>query len=319
MTKSELMLLLDKRLSILNEAEREDIKQDYAQHIEMKMSEGSSEAEAIASLGDIETIIDETLMAYNIDPNYDKSAHPDIGKKIRQALNSEFAQKTGETLNKGIDAVHKAVQSNTPMDILKAVFKFILYSLAAFVLFVLGFCIFSAISKILHGILPHRFWLDDIVSGALMLMYTVVYVAAVFIAGYSFITKNAKQIRSDSITKEANNMNESIGTVGEAASKINLSPDTSSTPSSQKAGTAAKIFDIFLFILKICIFFAVLPLFFGIIGMMTVLGLFLTALFMGYPTLGICLICLGISICMITFLIFVFKLIFGEGGNKNEA
>ena len=306
MTKSELMTLLDKRLFVLNEAEREDIKQDFAQHIEMKMSEGLTETEAVGTLGDIETLIDETLMAYNIDPNYNKTAHPDIGQKIRQALTSDFAQKTGETLNKGLDAVHKAVSSNTPTDILKAIFKLFMFILLAFAIFVFGFMVFSAISRFLHEILPSVFRLDDIVSGMVMLMYVVLFVAGVGSMIYNYITKNTDKLKFDISNKEENEMTEIYTADAEgAAENINKKND-------KKAEVAAKIFDIFVFVLKICIFFAVLPLFFGTIAMMTGLGLFLTALFMGYPTLGLSLMCLGINICMITFLIFVFKLIFGR-------
>ncbi|MBQ9519236.1 MAG: hypothetical protein IJR59_05020 [Firmicutes bacterium] len=321
MTRSELMSLLDKRLSVLNEAEREDIKQDYAQHIEMKMGEGLTEEEAVGTLGDIEAIIDETLMAYNIDPNYDKSAHPDIGQKIRQALNSEFAQKTGETLNKGLDVVHNAVTSNAPKDILKAVIKIFIFCVAAFALFVFGFMVFTAISNILREILPGAFMLDKIVSGAVMLLYVVLFTAGICTVAYSYIVRSAEYLK-----KEKNKMNEftavvpADGIASEGTENVSGGPEAKATVQTEKSvGTAAKIFDIFLFIIKICVFFAVLPLFCGVIGMALALGLFLTALFMGYPTLGLTLMCLGITICMVTFLMFVFKLIFGEGGNKNEA
>lgn len=325
MTKSELMSLLDKRLSILNEAEREDIKQDYEQHIQMKMGEGLTEAEAIETLGDIETIIDETLMAYNIDPNYSKNTHPDIGKKIRQALNSDFAQKTGETLNKGLDAVHNAVSSNSPEDIIKALFKIFLFCIAAFILFVFGFMVFSAISAVLREILPSALMLDVIVSGAVKLMYVVIFTAAVCAYIYSYITKNADNIKKAVTNKEDDNMTEAYKNTADAntdriteGTYAGNTQQGTAVKGSGRAEIAAKIFDIFLFVLKICIFFAVLPLFFGVIAMITALGLFLTALFMGYPTLGISLMCLGISICIISFLIFVFKLIFGEAPSQSS-
>ena len=307
MTRSELMALLDKRLSVLNEAEREDIKQDYSQHIEMKMHEGLSELEAVASLGDIETIIDETLMAYNIDPNYTKKAQPDVSKKIRQALNSEFAQKTGETLNKGLDAVHKAVQTNTPFDILKAVLKIFLFLAVSFMLFVIGFGIFSVIAEITEDVLPGIFMIDKIVSGAIKLLYIVVSVTALCVIAYSFITKNADIVQAKLI-KEVPEMNDSEYT----------SENTNNVKRTQPSA-ASKIIDIFIFLVKICVIFAILPCIFMLIGTIAAQGLLAAALFMGYPTLGLSIGCLGVNVCTITFLIFVFKLLVGERGGKNEA
>ena len=46
MKKDEFLSLLEKRLHILNEKERQDILDEYRTHIEMKMQEGKDEEEA---------------------------------------------------------------------------------------------------------------------------------------------------------------------------------------------------------------------------------------------------------------------------------
>ena len=306
MTGTELMELLDKRLSILNETEREDIKQDYAQHIEMKMSEGMTEEEAVGTLGDIGTIIDETLMAYNIDPSYDKKS--EAGQKIRKALNSEFAQKTGETLNKGLDAVHNAVKANSPEELIKLLVKIFGFCLGAFVLFVFGYLIVNLGTSIIHGILPSTFGLDRIVPGGIKLLYIIIFAILVFSAAYNFIQNGTNKISKDIQPADSGEtVDVTDGAPKKEAKKMN---DTS---------VSTKLFDIFVFIIKICVVFAILPCIFMLIGTILAQGFLAAAVFMGYPAIGLCIGCLGVNVCTITFLIFVFKLVFGERRDKNEA
>ena len=313
MTKQELMALLDKRLAILNAAEREDIKQDYAQHIEMKMSEGLTEQEAVATLGNIEAMIDETLLAYNIDPSYDKKVHPDISKKIKQALNSDFAKKTGQTFNKGLDAVHNAVRTNSPADLFKMLIKLILYCFGVFILFEIGFLVVKVISDILDGILPHFLMIDKIVSSGIMILYVLIFVTAVCSMIYNYLNKSSVKIHSV-ITKEADDMSYDTNIINDTP-EAQSAPDTAAGSPS----TGTKLFDILVFIIKIVVVFAVIPGIFDLLFSIAALGVFTAALFMGYPALGLTIGCLGINVCAITFYVFIFKLVFGERREKNEA
>ena len=306
MTKTELMELLDKRLSILNENEREDIKQDYAQHIEMKMQEGMSETEAVATLGDIGTIIDETLMAYNIDPSYDKKS--EVGQKIRKALNSDFAQKTGETLNKGIDAVHNAVKSNSPEELIKLLLKVFGFCIGAFVLFVFGYLIVNLGTTVIRGILPSIFGLDHIVSGGIKILYIIIFAILIFSTAYNFIQNGANKIAKDIQPADTNETSDDENDISATEVK-----------KMDGASISKKLFDIFVFIIKICVVFALLPCIFMLIGTILAQGLLVAAVFIGYPAIGLCIGCLGVNICTIAFLNFVFKLVFGERRVKNEA
>ncbi|MBR1736701.1 MAG: DUF1700 domain-containing protein [Firmicutes bacterium] len=309
MTKAELMSLLDKRLSVLNETERDDIKQDFAMHIDMKMQEGLTEREAVATLGDIETVIEDTLLAYNIDPNYDRNTSSDIGQKIRQALNSEFAQKTGETFNKGIDVVHQAVKESSPADIIKAMFIIILFCLLGWLLFVFGLAVFSFIAKVICDILPDFLFIDRILAGAVKLFYVIFFMAGIGIVIYRYVERSAAKLNlNENYKKESTKMNNENDFYGESENAYEK-PLTSSTNSTN---TAEKIFDIFLFIIKICIFFAVLTMLFVTVGTMMGTGLFLVTTFMGLPTIGLTLICLGVTLCTLSIVILVFKLMFGN-------
>lgn len=70
MNKNEFMQYLEARISVLNKKEREDIIQEYSQHIDMKVRSGLTEYEAIKDFGDLREFVDEILEAYNIDPDY---------------------------------------------------------------------------------------------------------------------------------------------------------------------------------------------------------------------------------------------------------
>lgn len=91
MNKKEFLDVMEKRLSMLEAQEREDMLSEYAQHIELKMQSGMSEKEAIDDFGDIDSLIAEILEAYHIDPSYGgkakKSATEGIGKKASGVIN----------------------------------------------------------------------------------------------------------------------------------------------------------------------------------------------------------------------------------------
>ena len=67
MTRYEFISALKDKLYLLNENECRDIIEEYMAHIDMKMAEGKSEAEAIKDFGDIGDLASEILAAYHID------------------------------------------------------------------------------------------------------------------------------------------------------------------------------------------------------------------------------------------------------------
>lgn len=81
MNKQEFMDYLEKRLSVLNKREREDIIQEYSQHIDLKITSGLNEYEVIKEFGDPKAFADEILEAYNIDPEYEEEMERNNGKR----------------------------------------------------------------------------------------------------------------------------------------------------------------------------------------------------------------------------------------------
>lgn len=66
MLKSEFLELLNQKLSLINDKEREDIILEYGTYIDDKIANGVSEEEAVAGFGDVDELAKEILSAYKI-------------------------------------------------------------------------------------------------------------------------------------------------------------------------------------------------------------------------------------------------------------
>lgn len=74
MNKSEFLSELEKRIRVLDKSEIKDILAEYSQHIDMEISNGQSEEDAIKSFGSIEELTSEILVAYHVNPEYEYDA-----------------------------------------------------------------------------------------------------------------------------------------------------------------------------------------------------------------------------------------------------
>ncbi len=70
MNKGTFLVELREHLSILEDQEQNDVLEEYAQHIDMKMKEGFSEEEAVQDFGTIEELAAEILEAYHVKPEF---------------------------------------------------------------------------------------------------------------------------------------------------------------------------------------------------------------------------------------------------------
>ena len=70
MDKDEFLKELQSYLSVLEEGEQADILEEYAQHIDMKISAGLSEAEAVRYFGNVRELAARILEAYHVNPGY---------------------------------------------------------------------------------------------------------------------------------------------------------------------------------------------------------------------------------------------------------
>ncbi len=70
MNKDKFLTELRAYLNILEKQEQEDILEEYAQHIDMKIQKGLSEEEAINDFGPVEELAAEILEAYHVNPEF---------------------------------------------------------------------------------------------------------------------------------------------------------------------------------------------------------------------------------------------------------
>lgn len=69
MSKEEFITQLKQSISILDDSEQQYFVEEYTQHIDMKMSQGMSEEEAVKEMGPVEELSKEILESYHVKIN----------------------------------------------------------------------------------------------------------------------------------------------------------------------------------------------------------------------------------------------------------
>lgn len=69
MNKEEFITQLKKSISILDDSEQQYFVEEYTQHIDMKMSQGMSEEDAVKEMGPVEELSKEILESYHVKIN----------------------------------------------------------------------------------------------------------------------------------------------------------------------------------------------------------------------------------------------------------
>lgn len=103
MNKAEFITELNERLIVLTEEERQDILDEYEQHIDMKVSKGMTQEEAIADFGRISELSADILEAYHVRADFisEESGRRLAGKHRsgRRKGYGENAERDAQALN----------------------------------------------------------------------------------------------------------------------------------------------------------------------------------------------------------------------------
>ena len=91
MLKSEFLDLLNQKLSLINDKEKEDIILEYGTYIDDKIASGVSEEEAVAGFGDVDELAKEILSAYKINTD---SMDP-LSSKADKTIDKVYAKLEG--------------------------------------------------------------------------------------------------------------------------------------------------------------------------------------------------------------------------------
>ena len=98
MSKEEFLRELERKLHVLNEQERRDVLEDYAQHIDLKIKNGQTEEEAVRSLGDPGELAAEMLDVYHINSEY--ASEPFVSEDAGEASRDDKNRVTGSVEKK---------------------------------------------------------------------------------------------------------------------------------------------------------------------------------------------------------------------------
>ena len=108
MTRYEFISVLKEKLYLLNENECRDIIEEYMAHIDMKMAEGKSEADAIKDFGNIGDLASEILAAYHIDSARlnDMKQHEEKTAETTKNISGVFSEKVQKIKNTTTDKMN---------------------------------------------------------------------------------------------------------------------------------------------------------------------------------------------------------------------
>lgn len=98
MNKEMFLKELSDRLQILNEKERNDLLEEYAQHIDMKIASGLTEEDAVKDFGTLEELCAELLDVYHINSEYatGSAAAQGMKKKLFDGISIPGLKKDAE-------------------------------------------------------------------------------------------------------------------------------------------------------------------------------------------------------------------------------
>ena len=319
MNKKELINYLENRLSVLNKAERDDIINEYIQHIDNKLKEGLTEKEAVETLGNIEDMVRETLSAYNVDPDYDSKEE----SEINNVVTGIFSRFIG--IIKGIGDY---ILGQKAVTLLKLVIKTVILFFVLWFCFMIGFGIATLFADMVSGVIGA--W--DFVRFIVRLVYIVVAlptVVYIFIRFFVFNIYGGKE-KFESSKVEENIKNKAV----EIKETINIKRSSKSNNKAKKIfevntdysliNIVKKIWDFafkaFIIMCKLFLIMCLIPCAITLVFTIIAFGGLLIFTIMGYPLVGATIGCLGFNMAGVSLLLIIVKLAFfnKKGVENNE-
>lgn len=286
MTKKKFLADLDKRLFILDESERTDIINEYKDIIDEKIKHGTTEKDAISEFGDIDSLVEEILKAYKINPKYKST-----DAKIKEAANKgeDFIKKAAKNLsemtNDVIDEVKKSNLEISSENVFEIIIKVLLLLIGLAVLRIPFFLVGELGKTILaNDIFPFMIfpYIWSFVVWVLYIIACVLIITVVF-KDYLFREKT-KQSDKTTIVKENKKKNTQLEIKEEIVIKEEIK--------TEKNDKLSNFFIIILQIFLVFIFFIPMIAFLG--GWSVVLAIAIYLLVKGINTIGIIILTFGV-------------------------
>ena len=208
MTKKKFLNELEKKLSVLDDSEIQDIMNEYSDIIDEKLKHGKTEKEAIEDFGSLDDLAKEILSAYKINPNY-KEGHKDefeaSAKKLGEDFD-EFIKKGAEKASKATKKVMEQVRENDQEFTIEFVFELLFKAIAALLLCVVATIPVTIIKELGESLLGMfvsplsniLIFLFEFVLGILFLIFCGFIFVAMF---KQYVTPNKKKETKKEVKK----------------------------------------------------------------------------------------------------------------------
>lgn len=183
MTKQDFLNRLSLRLEVLSRKEREDIIEEYSQHIDMKVQSGMSEEDAINDFGDIDALADEILEAYNLNTDYVKD------KERRQSFEKKIADKVSG-FAKTISKIADSISQKNGKQIFSIAMKFIIL-VVILLLLRIPVSVLIGLAAVLFAFLPG--FMEAAITGIISVLINLIYLGVVCYSVYYFFRRIADE------------------------------------------------------------------------------------------------------------------------------
>lgn len=303
MTETEFLEHLRKKLHVLKENERDDILSEYAQHIELKMESGLSEAEAIGDFGNLDELAAEILDAYHVNPDYNKRAvsidKSTISRKLTAAggkiggLWRRWAAQTASLIHGG------------PESRFRVFFKCCLVLIALFLIYLPLLLLDLYIGDLLYRFLDSPF--DDLASIGVILGFHLCYLAFAIFVFYNLMWKHRGQAIH-------------ISELGQWIKHVFVLPNFSTRERTTKTGRTGYYMKTLWNIIrtgliwagKVIVLCILAPILLVTLLLLVAFGTLTVLSVIGYPVIGLTILSLGGLLGGSAFLFLVCRLLFSK-------
>ena len=321
MTKQAFLTALNDRLQVLNKNERQDIIDEYAAHINMKVQEGVSEEAAIAGFGDFDELVEDLLQAYHVDPAFAAEESDTV---------LSFVKRFGYFVDDTLDALLNLNRKEAGQLIVKGVILLI------FVLIICG-----GIDMLIS---PMEYFVDDIHINAVAMVFGLILTLvvglakeAVWVYALYFLASRyvLAQARYDDGPRPAAPMAAPADQSGQSpvepenyapqdARAAGTGPSAGAVPhrrhrrrSEDRVGNDEALMKALYFVVKaVVLVFILLP---AIITMLSIFGLALAGLaglMVGIPIVGPTVLAFGLGLLSLALIGLIWMVIYAEKPEK---
>ncbi len=303
MNKKEFLNKLEIKLFILDDAERNDIINEYSDIIDEKVKHGKTEAEAILDFGSIDLLAKEILGAYKINPDFNEKKKDDETFNDFLSSADKFIRKTASQLSDFTkDLVNKYKDNNHDITI-EAIFEIIIK--AVILMFVLlipfsilrGFGLWISDAMIINPLNHIIYMVWQVLIGSLYFIACILVVSSVLkeVLGRSEIRKDKKK-ETKKVTKK---------TKKDTKEEMNTDEPVTKENHSDIAGIVVTIF-------KVIVILWTIPLIFATGASYVLLAILVYGLIKGLEIYGFILLAIGGTMLLSGLLDVIYGLLFNR-------